>query len=92
MIVKINNKRYLLEKSTRKNKKYDVYEILLSGRKDYITSFGDTRYEHYHDRIGKFSHLDHGDPKRRMNYRSRHSKDNIDDPKYAGFWAYNYLW
>jgi hypothetical protein len=35
-------------------------------------SFGDKRYQHYHDKVLKvYSHLNHYDEKRRSNYRSR---------------------
>lgn len=83
--MKING--YTIKPSTRKNKKYDVYK-----NDKYITSFGDTRYQHYYDKIGYYEHLNHYDEKRRKNYRSRHRNDNITDPNYAGYWSYNYLW
>ena len=35
--------------------------------------FGDKRYQHYYDRIGLYSHLNHNDKKRRQAYFSRHS-------------------
>lgn len=80
-------KGYTVKVSTRKNKKYDVYKD-----DKYITSFGDKRYQHYKDLIGYYKDLDHNDKKRRELYRLRHRNDNIDDPNYAGFWAWNYLW
>jgi hypothetical protein len=60
--------------------------------KKYIVSFGDKNYEHYEDKIGYYKNLDHKDNKRRKLYKERHKKDNINDPKYAGFWSWNYLW
>lgn len=78
---------YTIKVSTRKNKKYDVFKD-----DKYITSFGDKRYQHYKDLIGYYKNLDHNDTKRRDNYRSRHKNDKINDPDYAGYWAYNYLW
>lgn len=78
---------YEFRKSTRKNKKYDAYR---DGK--YLTSFGDNRYEHYHDKIGLWSELDHGDEKRRDAYRSRHQGDRLDDDTSAGFFSWNYLW
>lgn len=80
-------KGYTIKVSTRKNKKYDVYKD-----DKYITSFGDKRYQHYKDLIGYYKNLDHNDKKRRDNYRSRHKNDNIDNPNYAGYWAYHFLW
>lgn len=82
-----NIKGYTIKVSTRKNKKYDVYKD-----DKYITSFGDKRYQHYKDLIGYYKNLDHNDKKRRDNYRLRHKNDNIDNPNYAGYWAYHFLW
>ena len=79
---------YNILKSTRKNKKYDVYK---EGK--YVTSFGDTRYSHYKDKISnEWAHLDHNDKDRRRLYRLRHAKDNINDKNSAGYWAWHYLW
>ncbi len=74
--------------SRRKNKKYDV----LDNNNRYLFSFGDNRYQHYKDQFGYYKDLDHLDPDRRKNYRLRHKNDYIDDPNYAGFWSYNFLW
>lgn len=80
---------FTFKKSTRKGKKYDVFDAETG---DYITSFGSRIHEHYFDRIGLYSHLNHGDEKRRKNYRSRHRNDHIDDPTKAGYFAWHYLW
>lgn len=90
-IINIKGDKYLIEPSKKENKKYDVYLIKQNENK-YITSFGDKRYEHYKDKFGYYSKLDHNDKKRRDAYRSRHKNDYINDPNYAGFWAYNFLW
>lgn len=74
-------------KSTRQHKKYDVFK---NGK--YITSFGDNRYQHFHDRIGLYPELNHDDPERRRRYRARHSSDRLDDKTSAGYFAYYYLW
>ncbi len=74
--------------SRRHNKKYDVYDK----SNNYVTSFGDIRYQHYNDKIGYYSNLNHNDSARRQRYRDRHMSDNITNPNYAGYWAYNYLW
>jgi hypothetical protein len=73
--------------SKHKHKKYDVY---LDGK--YKLSYGDSRYQQYQDKLGYYKNLDHLDPERRKRYRKRHHKDNIDDPNYAGYWSYWYLW
>lgn len=71
-IIKIDNQEYLIKKSTRKNKKYDVFDS--SQGKKYLFSFGDNRYQHYFDKIGDYSHLNHLDEKRRKAYYMRHPK------------------
>lgn len=55
--------------SSAKNKKYSVY-VMKDGKKKLI-NFGDVRYQHYKDKIGKFSRLDHGDKDRRKSYLAR---------------------
>lgn len=75
-------KQLIFVKSTRKNKKYDVYEQKQDGLK-YLTSFGDVRYQHYKDKLGLYSHLNHLDKKRRDLYYTRHKKDY---PKYSPDW------
>lgn len=82
-------------KSTRKNKKYDVFY------NNKWISFGNVNYNHYRDVTGLnvYSHLDHNDPKRRAAYRARHSKILLKDgtPAYKNknqpsYWSYYYLW
>lgn len=60
--------------------------------KKYILSFGQKGMEQYKDKFGFYKDLDHNDKKRRDAYRSRHKNDNIDNPDYAGYWSWNYLW
>jgi len=86
-IIKIKGKEYLLKPSIRENKKYDVYYDT-----KYIISFGDKRYQHYKDKIGYYNNLNHNDKERRKLYRDRHKNDYINDPNYAGFWSWHYLW
>lgn len=74
-------------RSEHPHKKYDVYK---NGR--FITSFGDSRYEQYYDKIGLWSHLDHHDSQRRRLYRLRHANDRLDDKESAGYFSYHYLW
>lgn len=61
------------EKSLNPKKKYDAYiqddDIIKK------ISFGDSRYEQFHDKIGKWSHLDHNNENRRRLYKLRHEKD-----------------
>ena len=86
MSVKLNG--FEFKKSTRKYKKYDVFDK--EGK--YITSFGDLRYQHYYDKVGLWSNLNHKDEERRRHYRLRHSKDKLSDKTSAGYFAYYYLW
>lgn len=81
---------YVFKAPSRRNfKKYDVYDS--DGK--YITSFGDNRYEQYHDKIGYYRDKDHGDLQRRENYRTRHKHDILDRNKpTAGFFSMNFLW
>jgi hypothetical protein len=85
-------------KSSRKNKKYSVY-VLSDNKKPKLIHFGDSRYQHYKDRIGDYSYLDHNDKSRRANYRKRHEKILLNNGKLAykdinqaAYWYYNYLW
>ena len=68
-------------------------------------SFGAKGYQHYHDSVpksmggGKYSHLDHGDTKRRANYRRRHAAITLKSGaaaykvKYSPAWfSYYLLW
>lgn len=77
--------RYTFKKSTRKNKKYCAYK---NGKM--IAHFGDKRYGQYKDKIGLYSHLDHGDKKRRDNYYARHGKTAKFES--AKWFSHNFLW
>lgn len=85
--ITINKENYLVVPSKTKFKKYDVYK-----KGKFLLSFGDVNYQQYHDKFGYFKILDHNDEKRRKNYRERHKNDKINNPDYAGYWSYNYLW
>lgn len=94
---KLNQKINQPFKSSAKNKKYSVY--VKDNGDVRLIHFGDKRYEHYKDRIGKFSHLDHGDKQRRKNYRARHEGIKLSDGSRAidnksspAYWSYKYLW
>ena len=92
--MKIKDAIYLIEPSKRQNKKYDVYIVLNRNplNKKYIVSFGQKGMEQYKDKFGHYKDLDHNDKKRKDAYRSRHKNDNINDPNFAGYWSWNYLW
>lgn len=73
------------------NKKYSVMVKSTSGNLK-IIHFGDSRYQQYHDQIGRYQHLDHFDRERRKRYRQRHIKDNINNKNTPGYWSWWYLW
>ena len=75
---------YTFKKSTRKNKKYDVYKHNV-----YLVSFGDNRYEQYFDKIGLYSDKNHNDKKRRDAYYKRHGKADFESAKW---FSHKYLW
>jgi hypothetical protein len=79
---------WIVKPSTRKNKKYDVFK---DGK--YILSFGDKRYQHYFDKLGYYSNLNHLNKKRRDNYRRRaEGIGNLDNPYSANFFSFHFLW
>jgi hypothetical protein len=82
------------EKSKRKYKKYNAILFNKKSKKVYLIPFGDTRYQQYTDNTGLklYSHLDHGDKKRRESYINRHTKDVRDGYYSAGYFSLNYLW
>ena len=74
--------------SKAKHKKYSVY-VLKDGKRKKI-HFGDTRYQHYRDKLGRFSHLDHHDTGRRKRYYQRFGA--AQDKNSAKYWSHNILW
>lgn len=93
-VIDIKLKIVSIERSQRKNKKYVVE--LENGVKIH---FGDKRYQHYKDRLGKFASLNHLDKKRRHNYlaraagiRDKNGKLTINNPESANFYAIRILW
>jgi hypothetical protein len=74
--------------SKTENKKYDVYDVKTDKK---IASFGDKRYNHYHDRIGHYSYLDTHNEARKKLYKMRHEKDRHNYQS-AGWFADRFLW
>lgn len=81
------------KKSTRKYKKY------MTTYKGKTIHFGDTRYQHYFDKIGLYSHLNHLDDNRRYNYlkrssniRNKQGKLTYKDKSSPNYYSINYLW
>jgi len=86
-------KGYSIVLPTRPSNRYKKYEVYKDG--NYITAFGDVRYNHYKDRIGYYKQLDTLDKDRRRLYRLRHAKDKgvvEDNPNFSGWWSWKFLW
>ena len=84
-------------KSSAKNKKYSVF-VIKDGKKTLI-HYGDSRYEHFKDKIGSHSSLDHNDKIRRASYLARakgisDKQGNLTykDKNTANYWAVKTLW
>lgn len=81
---------------TPKNKKYSVY--VKENNKPTLIHFGDSNYQHYFDKIGNWSSLNHLDPVRRKSYLARakkiknHSGLAYKDKNSANYYAVKYLW
>lgn len=84
--------KYNYEKSNRKNKKLFT---IVNGKE---VHFGDIRYQHFKDKTGIHSNLNHNDKERRKNYltRSANQKANgkltKDNPMSANYHARRVLW
>ena len=95
MVVLENPEEYKLigfEISPQKYKKYNAILRHESGKLKYIP-FGDVRYQQFRDStgLGVYSHLDHGDRKRQINYLKRHAKTS-DNLYSSSYFSKNYLW
>lgn len=79
--------KFTFKRSTRKHKKYMA--VFESGK---TVHFGDKRYQQFKDSTGLrlYSHLNHGDLRRRKLYYMRHGKKAT---MYSAKWfAHKYLW
>ena len=74
--------------SKAKNKKYSVY--IMKNNKKKLIHFGDKRYQHFKDKLGHYSSLNHNDKKRKELYYKRHGKTH--DKNTAKYWANRILW
>jgi hypothetical protein len=75
------------------------YEVLAGGTRKHVAYFGDRRYQHYKDRLGFWSRLDHLDSDRRARYWARHSGIRLADGRLAvlvkgtpAWFSMHYLW
>ena len=82
-----------LSRSDRPEKKYKA--VLTNGKTIY---FGQSSYQHYHDRIGLWSSKNHEDPARRLSFIKRMSKVENDEKKFINdptsplFYSLRALW
>lgn len=53
--------------------------------------FGDTNYQHYKDKLGHYSHLDHLDKERRRRFWLRHGR-NAQHKFSSAWWSAKMLW
>lgn len=79
--------------------KYFVYVKSDNKRGFKKVGFGHKDYQHFKDKLGYYKRLDHGDKKRRDNYRGRASgiknkkgEFTYLDKNTANYWAYRTLW
>jgi hypothetical protein len=90
-------KPFFSNESTPREKKYSVW--VMKDRKPKLIHFGDRSMEHYHDKLGKWTNLDHKDKTRRASYRARaegirnkKNKLTYKDRNSSNYWSYHYLW
>lgn len=85
-------KGFYIQKSNRKNKKYDIYKKLPDGTYKYFLSFGQLPYEHFADvtPLKLYTKLNHNDEKRRQLYYNRHGLTKSKSS--AKYWSNKYLW
>lgn len=82
---------------TKSKFKYFVY-VMRNGKKKKV-GFGHKDYQHFKDKLGHYSNLDHNDPERRKKYLSRakgikNKKGELTwkNKNYANYYAVKFLW
>jgi hypothetical protein len=77
--------------------KYSVY--VTKNKKPTLIHFGNRNYQQYHDKLGKYAKLDHGDNTRRQSYlarakgiKNKQGKPTYKDKNSANYYSINYLW
>jgi hypothetical protein len=80
-------------RSRSRGKKYDAILLNRHTRKEKRVPFGALGYEQYRDStgVGLYSRSNHGDPKRRRLYRTRHAGENARKFS-SGYFSWKYLW
>ena len=82
--MKLDNLEFQL--SEKKDKKLKVYY------NNKWIHFGKKGYQHYFDKLGHYSHLNHLDLKRKQNYYKRFGKKEDAIFESAKYFSHNYLW
>lgn len=81
-------KGYTIKPSTRQHKKYMA--LIDDGT---WVHFGDNRYEHFHDKLGHYNHLNHNNQQRRDAYKARHgAKDDHTKVGTPAWFSWHILW
>ena len=76
--------------TTSSKKKYWVYVKADNKRGYKKIGFGHKDYGQFKDKLGGYKSLDHGDPKRKKAYYSRHGEATSKDT--AKYWSHKILW
>jgi hypothetical protein len=84
-------------KSKLSGKKYSVY--VMRNNKKVLIHFGDSNMQHFKDKLGVWSKLDHNDKQRRKNFLTRtagitnkQGEKTANNKNYANYWARRILW
>ena len=84
-------------KSPLKGKKYAVY--VKRDDKKVLIHFGDSSMQHFKDKLGEWSNLDHNDKARRKNFltrtagiKNKKGEFTAFNKNYANYWARRILW
>lgn len=84
--------KFYFKRSDKPQKKYVAIFPSRDGNKPKRVYFGDSRYQQYKDAtgLGAWSHMDHGDNRRRRAYHARHQRPGrMYTPSYFSWY---YLW
>lgn len=80
----------VVSESTQKHKYIVVLRNNITGRTCRVP-FGDKNYQHYRDKLGHYSHLDHLDKERRRRFLRRHAQ-NAQHKYSSAWWSARILW
>lgn len=83
----IHGQKVTFTKSNDGVHKYNATFVNKETGREKTVKFGNIGYEHYKDKLGKYSGKDHEDASRRKAYKDRHSEDR----KWKGHITAGYL-